>query len=79
MAYVKCVALMAASLGFLMFAVPFLWNLHPAFRFSAEEQQKYGIEAGTIYYTEVPISFESEMACRYANQRAIEMRAAAIK
>jgi hypothetical protein len=79
MAYVKCVVYLTLSMGFLMFVVPILYELNSTLRHSVREQQKYEIEAGSIYYTEVPISFESEMACRYANQRAIEMRAAAIK
>ena len=55
-------------------AIPWVYTVVPALRHSCEQQEKYDIAAGAIYYTDVPISLESEMASREAVQRALEAR-----
>lgn len=55
--------------------IPMIYSTVPALRHSCEQQDKYDIEAGAIYYTDVPVSLDSEMACRKAVQEAMEKRA----
>ena len=55
--------------------IPAIYNAVPALRHSCEQQDKYDIEAGAIYYTDVPVSLDSEMACREAVQEAMKTRA----
>lgn len=54
--------------------IPWVYDVVPVLRHSSEQQTKYDIAAGAIYYTDVPISLESEMASREAVQRALEAR-----
>ena len=70
--YSVCIWLVAGVL------LPWVYDVVPALRYSRDVQQKYNIEAGAIYYTDVPISLESEMASREAVQRAIARRAASM-
>ncbi|MBP3730091.1 MAG: hypothetical protein J6I40_01300 [Mailhella sp.] len=55
--------------------LPWVYNAVPILRHSCEQQEKYDISAGAIYYTDVPISLESEMASRRAVQEALALRA----
>ena len=41
-------------------------------------RSKYDISAGAIYYTDVPVTLDSEMASREAVQKAIELRASSM-
>ncbi len=54
--------------------IPWIYTVVPVLRHSSEQQARYDISAGAIYYTDVPISLESEMASREAVQRALESR-----
>ncbi len=55
--------------------IPWVYSTVPALRHSCEEQDRYDIEAGAIYYSDVPVTMDSEMACRNAVQEALAKRA----
>ena len=42
--------------------IPWVYRSVPILRHSCEQQDKYDIEAGAIYYTDGPVSLDSEMA-----------------
>jgi hypothetical protein len=79
MAYVKCVIYMCVAVGFLLFAVPFLYELNPTLRAHAQKQDENDIHAGAIYYSDVPITMDTELANREAVKQGIAARAAKIK
>ena len=54
--------------------IPWVYRSVPILRHSCEQQDRYDIEAGAIYYTDVPVSLDSEMASRRAVQQAMEQR-----
>ena len=54
--------------------IPWVYRSVPILRHSCEQQDRYDIEAGAIYYTDVPVSLDSEMASRRAVQKALELR-----
>lgn len=58
--------------------LPWVYDVVPPLRHSRDQQQKYDISAGAVYYTDVPVSLESEMATREAVQRALEARKASL-
>ncbi len=58
--------------------LPWLYDVVPPLRYSRELQKKYDISAGALYYTDVPISLESEMAMREAVERALAARKASL-
>lgn len=64
----------AVALFVLWGVLPWIYNTVPILRYSGEQQDKYDIEAGAIYYTDVPVSLDSEMASRRAVQQAMEQR-----
>lgn len=78
-AYVKCVAYLALSLGFLMFVVPYLYSFSPTLNNYLKTLDENDIHPGAIYYSDVPLTPESELANREAVKRGIELRAARIK
>ena len=63
-----------AALFVLWGVLPWIYNAVPVLRYSSEQQDKYDIEAGAIYYTDVPVSLDSEMASRRAVQEALQER-----
>lgn len=77
-AWVKLVVLSVATWLFLGELLPWVYDVIPPLRHSRDQQAKYDISAGAIYYTDVPITLESEMASREAVQKAIELRASSI-
>ena len=79
MAYVKCSVYMFIAIGFLMFVVPYLYSFSPTLNKYLQTLDENDIHPGAIYYTDVPLTPESELANREAVKRGIEMRAARIK
>ena len=79
MAYVKCAAYMFISVGFLMFIVPLLYSQCDTLNNYLKTLDENDIHPGAIYYSDVPLTPESERANCEAVNRAIEMRAARIK
>ena len=77
-AWVKLVVLSIVTWLFLGEFLPWVYDVVPPLRHSRDEQARYDISAGAIYYTDVPITLESEMASREAVQKAIELRASSI-
>ena len=77
-AWVKLVVLNIVTWLFLGEFLPWVYDVVPPLRHSRDEQARYDISAGAIYYTDVPITLESEMASREAVQKAIELRASSI-
>ena len=74
----KLVVLSIVTWLFLGEFLPWVYDVVPPLRHSRDEQARYDISAGAIYYTDVPITLESEMASREAVQKAIELRASSI-
>lgn len=77
-AWVKLIVLSIVTWLFLGEFLPWVYDVVPPLRHSRDEQARYDISAGAIYYTDVPITLESEMASREAVQKAIELRASSI-
>ena len=77
-AWVKLVVLSIVTWLFLGEFLPWVYDVVPPLCHSRDEQARYDISAGAIYYTDVPITLESEMASREAVQKAIELRASSI-
>ena len=77
-AWLKLVVLSLAAWLFLGEFLPWVYDVVPPLRHSRDQQAKYDISAGAIYYTEVPVSLDSEMASREAVQKAIELRASSM-
>ena len=73
-AWGKLVLYGAAAWLFFGEFLPMVYDTVPALRHSRDQQAKYDISAGAIYYTDVPVSLESEMACREAVERALAAR-----
>ena len=70
---------MFIAIGFLMFVVPYLYSFSPTLNKYLQTLDENDIHPGAIYYTDVPLTPESELANREAVKRGIEMRAARIK
>lgn len=79
MKWVKLVVYSAATWFVLGIFLPWVYDVVPPLRHSRDQQYKYDISAGAIYYTDVPISLESEMQSREAVQKAMERRAAELR
>lgn len=77
-AWLKLIVFSAAAWLFLGEFLPWVYDVVPPLRHSRDQQAKYDISAGAIYYTDVPVSLESEMASREAVQKAIELRASSM-
>ena len=77
-AWLKLIVLSAAAWLFLGEFLPWVYDVVPPLRHSRDQQAKYDISAGAIYYTDVPVTLESEMASREAVQKAIELRASSM-
>ena len=78
-AYAKCTFWMFICIGFLMFVVPYLYSFSPTLNNYLKTLDENDIHPGAIYYTDVPLTPESELANREAVKRGIELRAARIK
>ena len=78
-AYIKLVVYMTISLGFLMYGVPALYELNTTLRVYRQTLDTHDIHPGAIYYSDVPVTMDTELANREAVKQAIEMRAARIK
>ena len=74
-AWLKLVVLSIVTWLFLGEFLPWVYDVVPPLRHSRDQQAKFDISAGAIYYTDVPVTLESEMASREAVQKAIELRA----
>jgi len=72
--WIKLIAYSAATWLLLFEFLPWMFGCLPGFKHSREQQEKYDIHAGAMYYTDVPVSLESEMLNREAVQRALEKR-----
>lgn len=70
---------MFICIGFLMFVVPYLYSFSPTLNRYLQTLDENDIHPGAIYYTDVPLTPESELANREAVKRGIAMRAARIK
>ena len=77
-AWLKLIVLSAAAWLFLGEFLPWVYDVVPPLRHSRDQQAKFDISAGAIYYTDVPVSLDSEMASREAVQKAIELRASSM-
>ena len=77
-AWLKFIALSIATWLFLGEFLPWVYDVVPPLRHSRDQQAKYDISAGAIYYTDVPVTLDSEMASREAVQKAIELRASSL-
>ena len=77
-AWLKLVVLSLAAWLFLGEFLPWVYDVVPPLRHSRDQQAKYDISAGAIYYTDVPVTLDSEMASREAVQKAIELRASSM-
>ena len=77
--WVKLVVYSAATWFVLGIFLPWVYDVVPPLRHSRDQQYKYDISAGAIYYTDVPISLDSEMQSREAVQKAMEQRAAQLR
>ena len=77
-AWLKLVVLSLAAWLFLGEFLPWVYDVVPPLRHPRDQQAKYDISAGAIYYTDVPVSLDSEMASREAVQKAIELRASSM-
>ncbi|WP_294445649.1 hypothetical protein [uncultured Mailhella sp.] len=77
-AWLKLVVLSAVTWLFLGEFLPWVYDVVPPLRHSRDQQAKFDISAGAIYYTDVPVSLDSEMASREAVQKAIELRASSM-
>ena len=77
-AWLKLVVLSVVTWLFLGEFLPWVYDVVPALRHSRDQQAKFDISAGAIYYTDVPVSLDSEMASREAVQKAIELRASSM-
>lgn len=78
-AYARCAFWMFICIGFLMFVVPYLYSFSPTLNRYLKTLDENDIHPGAIYYTDVPLTPESELANREAVKRGIELRAARIK
>ena len=79
MAYAKFAFYMFVSVGFLMFVVPFLYDLNPTLRAHRQTLDVHDIHPGAIYYSDVPVTMDTELANREAVKQGIAARAARIK
>ncbi len=79
MAYLKCAVYMFISVGFLMYVVPVLYDQSDTLRNYLQTLDENDIHPGAIYYTDVPLTPESELANREAVKQGIALRAARIK
>jgi hypothetical protein len=70
---------MFICIGFLMFVVPYLYSFSPTLNRYLQTLDENDIHPGAIYYTDVPLTPESELANREAVKQGIAMRAARIK
>ena len=77
-AWLKLVVLSIVAWLFLGEFLPWVYDVVPPLRHSRDQQAKFDISAGAIYYTDVPVTLESEMASREAVQKAIELRASSM-
>ena len=79
MAYVKCAVWMFICVGFLMYVVPTIYDQNDTLRNYLQTLDDNDIHPGAIYYTDVPLTPESELANREAVKQGIALRAARIK
>ena len=77
-AYIKCAVYLFISIGFLMFIVPYLSSFSPTLNNYLKTLDENDIHPGAIYYTDVPLTPESELANRMAVKEGIAKRAARI-
>ena len=77
-AWLKLVVLSIVTWLFLGQFLPWVYDLVPPLPHSRDQQARFDISAGAIYYTDVPVSLDSEMASREAVQKAIELRASSL-
>ena len=70
---------MFICIGFLMFVVPYLYSFSPTLNRYLQTLDENDIHPGALYYTDVPLTPESELANREAVKQGIAMRAARIK
>ena len=78
-AYAKCAFWMFICIGFLMFVVPYLYSFSSTLNNYLKTLDEHDIHPGAIYYSDVPVTMDTELANREAVKQAIEMRAARIK
>ena len=78
LAWLKLIGCSLTAWFFFCEFLPWVYDVVPPLRHSRDQQIKYDISAGAIYYTDVPISLESEMASREAVQKAIQKRASSM-
>ena len=79
MAYLKCAIYMFISVGFLMYIVPLCYDQSDTLRNYLQTLDENDIHPGAIYYSDVPLTPESELANREAVKQGIAARAARIK
>lgn len=77
--WVKLIVYSAATWFVLAIFIPWIYDVVPPLRHSRDQQYKYDISAGAIYYTDVPISLDSEMLSREAVSKAMDQRAAQLR
>lgn len=77
----KCMKLIAGgTLFWLVFCVglPRLLSLSESWRTFSEAQDAWGIHAGALYYTDVPVTGDTEQSNRAAVRQALDKRLQAI-
>lgn len=75
--WLRLVGYALALWGFFGFVGPKMISMIPAWRQYCEVQDAYGLNSGAIFYTDVPVSLEAELANRAAVEAAMSRRRAA--
>ncbi|MBO4317445.1 MAG: hypothetical protein J5855_04105 [Mailhella sp.] len=70
-AWLKLAAYGFAAWLILCQGIPWIYRTVPTLSHEREVLDKYDIAAGAIYYTDVPITFESEMKTRESVRKAM--------
>ena len=76
-AWLRLAGYALALWGFFGFVGPKVISMIPAWRQYCEVQDAYGLDSGAIFYTDVPVSQEAELANRAAVEAAMSRRRAA--
>lgn len=76
-AWLRLAGYALALWGFFGFVGPWIISAIPAWRQYCEVQDAHGLNSGAIFYTDVPVSQEAELANRAAVEAAMSRRRAA--
>ncbi len=76
-AWLRLVGYALVLWGFFGFVGPKMVSMIPAWQRYCEVQEAHGLNSGAIYYTDVPVSLDCELANRAAVEAAMNRRRAA--